>query len=313
VAELIVGPEGSAAHATIQAAIDAATGPEPVTIRVGPGRYREVVKIPRGGPPIRLVGATGDARDAVITFDNASRTKGPDGTPYGTSGSATLTVEADGFVACDLTVENAYRREGDPTVRDQQAVALKVEADRVELRNVRLIGRQDTLYANATAGRIARQYYRECHIEGDVDFIFGSATAVFDRCTIRVLGRGWVTAASTAATSPRGFLIVRSRVETDGPLGSARLGRPWHPGGDLNAIAHVVVRDSWLGPAIAAAPWTDMSGFSWKAARFFEYRNTGPGAGSGASRPQLDAAVAASFTAAAYLAGADGWDPIARA
>ena len=91
------------------------------------------------------------------------------------------------------------------------------------------------------------------------------------------------------------------------------LGRPWHPSGDVDAIAQVVVRGTALPAAIKATPWTDMSGFSWKAARFFEYRNTGPGAGSGASRPQLDAAVAASFTAAAYLAGADGWDPIARA
>jgi pectinesterase/pectate lyase len=53
-----------------------------------------------------------------------------------------------------------------------------------------------------------------------------------------------------------------------------------------------------------------MSGFSWKDARFSEYRNTGPGAGTGTDRPQLTAAQAASYTAQRYLAGADGWNPV---
>jgi pectinesterase len=308
-AELTVAQDGSADHATIQAAIQAATGGERVTITVRPGRYREVVTVPRGKPPIRLAGATGDPRDVVITFDNASRTKRADGSTFGTSGSATLTAHADDFVIRDLTIENRYVRDPDPAVRDQQAVALKSEADRVEVRNVRLLGHQDTLYANAPPGRTARQYFRDCHVEGDVDFIFGSATAVFDRCVIRALDRnGWacVTAASTADAVRLGFLVVGSRVETDGALGTVRLGRPWHPGGDPHAIAHVVIRDTWLDAAIAAEPWTDMSGFSWKAARFFEYRNTGPGAGTGTSRPQLRASEATSFTAREYF---DDWDP----
>ena len=53
-----------------------------------------------------------------------------------------------------------------------------------------------------------------------------------------------------------------------------------------------------------------MSGFSWKDARFAEYRNTGPGAGTGADRPQLTAAQAATYTAPRYLAGSDGWNPV---
>jgi pectinesterase len=311
VARLIVANDGSGDFATVQSAIDAATGTVPVTITIEPGRYREMVTIPSAKPPISLVGATGGPHDVVITYDNASRTTGPDGSPYGTSGSATLTVLADGFTARDVTIQNAYVRDPDPAVRDQQAVALKTEADRIELWNVRLIGHQDTLYANAARGRIARQYFRECYIEGDVDFIFGSATAVFDRCVVRALDRGYVTAASTADTVPFGFLIVGSRIESDAAPRSVHLGRPWHPGGDARALAQVVIRDTWLTAAIAAEPWTDMSGFSWTEARFFEHRNRGPGATTGPSRPQLAPADAASFTARRYLAGADGWDPAA--
>ena len=277
-AELIVARDGSGDHPTIQAAIDAVAGTGPVDIRIGGGRYREVVSVPRGKPPIRLIGATGDARDVVITFDNASRTMCPDGTPYDTSGSATLTADADDLVVRDLTIENAYVRDPDPGVRDQQAVALKTEADRIELRNVRLLGHQDTVYANAPRGRIGRQYFRDCFIAGDVDFIFGSATAVFERCAIRALDRGGhacVTAASTADVVRFGFLVIR---------------------------------ETWLDASIAAEPWANMSGFSWRAARFFEYRNTGPGAAVATSRPQLSASEAASFTARAYLGD---WDPTA--
>lgn len=314
-AQLIVAPDGSGDTASIQAAVDAVAAAGPGTIRVAAGRYREIVSIPVGTPPIRLIGATGDASDVVITFGNASRTTRPDGTPYGTSGSATVTVLADDVVVRDLTIENSYERDPDPGVRDQQAVALKIEADRVELRNVRLLGHQDTVYANAPRGRVGRQYFRDCYIEGDVDFIFGSATAVFDRCVIRALdhrGQNCVTAASTADDVRFGFLLIGSRIETDRPPGRVRLGRPWHPGGDLHAIAHVVIRDTRLDRGIAAAAWTDMSGFSWRDARFFEFRNTGPGAASNASRPQLSARDAVSFTPRAYLAGGDGWDPTDR-
>ena len=64
--------------------------------------------------------------------------------------------------------------------------------------------------------------------------------------------------------------------------------------------------------AIKASPWTDMGGFSWRDARFTEYRTCGPGAQVTADRPQLSAADAPSFTVADYLNGTDGWAPYAR-
>ncbi|MFL6142170.1 MAG: hypothetical protein ACJ72N_09950 [Labedaea sp.] len=69
----------------------------------------------------------------------------------------------------------------------------------------------------------------------------------------------------------------------------------------MNAIAQVVIRETTLPAAIKSAPWTDMSGFSWRDARFFEFHNTGPGAETGADRPQLTATQAAQFTVANYL------------
>jgi pectin methylesterase-like acyl-CoA thioesterase len=79
---------------------------------------------------------------------------------------------------------------------------------------------------------------------------------------------------------------------------------------DLNAIAQVVYRESTLGAHIKSSPWTDMSGFSWRDARFFEYQNTGAGSTVTSDRPQLTSSQAAALTPQAYLAGSDGWNPI---
>lgn len=300
---------------TVQAAIDAA--PPGTTVTIGKGVYREVVRVPASKRDLTLKGSTGTARDVVIDYDNANGTRKPDGTTYGTSGSATATIEADGFTARDLTFSNSFDRAAHPEITNTQAVAVKATGDRQYYDRVRFLGHQDTLYADTRAvGTRARQYYRGGEIVGDVDFIFGRATAVFDQVTIRALDRGgdhpgggtagYITAASTRRDNPHGFLIMNSTVVSDAPAGTYYLGRPWHPGGDPDAIASVVVRDTKLPAAVKTAPWTDMSGFSWRDARFAEYRNSGPGATPGADRPQLTADQAAQHTRRAYLGD---WNP----
>lgn len=295
---------------TVQAAIDAA--PPGTTITIGKGVYREVIRVPRTKPDLLLKGSTGNARDVVIDYDNANGTKKPDGTTYGTTGSATATIEADGFVARDLTFSNSFDRAAHPEITGTQAVAVKATGDRQYYDRVRFLGHQDTLYADTRAvGTKARQYYRGGEIVGDVDFIFGRATAVFDQVTITALNRdrdpnGYITAASTRRDNPHGFLIMNSTIVSDAPAGTFYLGRPWHPGGDPDAIASVVIRDTKLPAAVKTAPWTDMSGFSWRDARFAEFRNSGAGATAGVDRPLLTAEQAAQHTLRAYLGD---WNP----
>ncbi|MFD9700310.1 pectinesterase family protein [Lentzea sp. NPDC059081] len=295
---------------TVQAAIDAAPANGVVTLPKG--TYREVVTVPAVKQNLTIRGATGRAEDVVIEFDNASGTRKPDGSTYGTTGSATATIAADGFTAKDLTFRNSFDRAKHPEITATQAVAVKATGDRMLFDRVRFEGHQDTLYADTAATTTrARQYYRDCAVTGDVDFLFGRATAVFERATITALSRnqdpnGYVTAASTRSDNPHGFLVVDSVIRSDAPRGTFFLGRPWHPGGDPDAVAGVVIRDTELLAAVKAQPWTDMSGFPWRGARFAEYRNTGPGAGVNADRPQLTDAEAGNHTRAAYLSG---WNP----
>nr|WP_323183574.1 pectinesterase family protein [Streptomyces virginiae] len=312
---LTVAADGSAAHRSVQAAVDAATAGD--TVLVARGTYRETVNVPASKGGLTLKGATGNAEDVVITYDNASGTPKPGGGTYGTAGSATATFAANDITVTGVTVENTWERSAHPDVKDTQAVALNASGDRQKYLNSRFIGHQDTVlnWAPSATGQY-RQYFRHCFIAGDVDFVFGNATAVYDHVNITLRDRGaaagglggYLAAPNTDAAKPYGILITDSTISSPARPGTYYLGRPWHPG--ASAVGQLVIRNTSLPAAVKTeGPWTDMGGFSWKSARFAEYANTGPGAGTGANRPQLGADRAAVHTARAYLAGTDGWNP----
>lgn len=290
-----VAADGTGTYRTVQAAIDAVpTGNSSrKVITIKPGTYREIVTIPANKPYITLQGLGSSARDVLIVNNHAAGA-------YGTFNSATAFVNGHDSALTNLTVSNDYVEDGSTV--NQQAVALNLNADRSTLSNVRLLGDQDTFLVNASA----RAYVRSSYIEGTVDFVFGDGTAVLHDCDIyekRSSGAP-ITAARTDAAKPYGLLIYRSRIS--GAAGdTTQLGRPWGPN------AQVVYRESTLSSTIKTSqPWTDMSGNSWKNARFFEYRNTGAGATVNANRPQLSDAQAANYTPQKYLAGSDGWNPV---
>jgi pectinesterase len=305
---LHVRPGGS-----VQAAVDAVTGPG-WTIVVHPGTYRETVTVPTRAADLTLRGASRDPRAAVLVYDHANGTPLPDGSgTYGTAGSATFTSVAPGLTVRDLTLANDWLRADHPETTGTQAVAAYVTGDRSAFHRVRFLAHQDTLFADTTAlTAFDRQYYRDCYLEGDVDFVFGRARAVFDHCHFHTLARnvdftpkGMVFAPSTARANPYGFLAVRGRVTSGAEDGAYKLARPWVPSYETTAWPSLVVRDTRLGPGIdAAAPYTDMrEAYPWQTMRFREYANSGPGAVISVpeNRPQLTRAEAAVHTPRTYL------------
>ncbi|MEV0895608.1 pectinesterase family protein [Actinoplanes sp. NPDC049802] len=312
--DLTVATDGSGDHTGIQAAIDAAPAGAtvPYVIGVRPGAYHGQVIVPATKTMIELRGLGRRPDDVVIADDRANGTPKPGGGTWGTSGSASVTVDGAGFRATNLTFANLFDEAAHPEITGRQAVAVLTRADRLIFDRVRFLGNQDTLYVNSSAaGVVARVHLRDCYVEGDVDFIFGRATAVFDRCRIHSLhrGSGYVTAPSTDITNPYGLLFQRCRFTSDAPAGTVFLGRPWHPGNDPNAIGQTIIRDSWIGAHIPDTAWSDFGTWPWEQARFFEHRNAGPGAIVSANRPQLTAEQAREYTAAAFLRGSDGWAP----
>ncbi|MFD4597670.1 pectinesterase family protein [Streptomyces sp. NPDC058464] len=316
---LYVDPHGRGDFSTVQAAVTAATG-SGWTLVLAPGVYRETVAVDTTRTEATWIGATENPRDVVIVYDNAAGTPKPGGGTHGTTGSATTTVQADGFTARWITFANDWLRADHPDSTGTQAVALKVQGDRSAFHHCRFLGHQDTLYADSTAlGVFARQYFAHCYVEGDVDFVFGRATAVYEGCHFRTLDRtdlaaapyGFVLAPSTANANPYGYLVSRSRISSAAPDAAYKLARPWVPSSDTTARPSLVVRDSWLGPGIdAVAPYTNMSdAFPWQSQRFAEYRNSGPGAAITVpgNRPQLTAEQAGSATRETFLGDWTPW------
>lgn len=299
-------------YPTVQAAVDAVPDGNavPVTIAVAPGTYRAKVFIPATKPNIVLQGTGQDRSDTVIVFDTPAA--------YGGStGSATVRIAANDVTARHLTFSNDFD-EAAVELNGEQALAMKTTGDRIVFEDTAFLGNQDTLMTDSPKlTTVSRVYVRDSYIEGDVDFVYGRATTVIERSVIKALSRGsatnngYITAASTWTGNPYGFLITDSRIVSDAPAGSFHLGRPWHPGGEPEAVAQVLIRNTKLPAAIKASPWTDMSGFSWKDARFTEYRNYGPGAEVTADRPQMSDEDARGHTVADYLQGSDGWAPYA--
>ncbi|MFK4068434.1 pectinesterase family protein [Streptomyces sp. NPDC029674] len=299
---LTVAKDGSGQYKSVQKAVDAvpAGNTSRVVIRIKPGTYRETVKVPANKPHVTFEGTGRSRKDTVIVEGHAAGMKKPDGTPYGTGGSATVAVEADDFRARNLTISNDFDEARHQQLKDQQAVALRTAADRVRLDALIVSGDQDTLLLDTAAKeKTGRVYLTNSYVIGNTDFVFGRATAVIDKSVLTLKKRwngtsaGYVTAPSTPA-GRKGFLITRTTIDGDVSARSFHLGRPWHAGGDASLDPQTTIRDSKLGAAVKTAPWTDMGGFSWKKDRFAEYNNGGPGAGAANSdRPHLTDAQAA--------------------
>lgn len=313
---ITVALDGTGDYASVGAAVGAAwRADHPVEIVVEPGTYREVVRVWPGADGLTIRGATGEPEDVLITYDLAAGQAKFYGGTFGHTGSPTLSVLAEDVTLRDLTIENAY---DEAAHGNSQALALRTVGDRTVLDGVRLLGNQDTFLADTPArDRSARVYVTDSYVEGDVDFVYGGATAVFEHSEIRSLDRdasvnGYVAAPSTVPGA-RGFLFTACTFTSDAAPATVFLGRPWHPSSNPGVNPSAVVRDSWLGEHVRTPAWSDMGGWPWQEDFLREYRNTGPGAASAGDevdgRPQLTDDEALVHTREAYLTGDDGWAP----
>lgn len=297
---IVVAGDGSGQFRTVQAAVDSvpAGNRERVVILIRPGTYKERVIVPKEKPFLTIRGE--DAARTILTFDNYAAKAGPDGKPFGTTGSASVFVYTDDFTAENLTFENTAGRD------IGQAVALRVSGDRCVFTGCRFLGWQDTLYATGTG----RQYFRGCYIEGHVDFKFGTAAAVFEECRIHSKGQGYIAAqARTAPDLPTGYVFRDCTLTGDTEPGRVYLGRPWRP------YSRVVFIGCRMGAHIRPEGWDNWRNKDNEATAWFaEQDSRGPGAKPDArvswSRQLKPEEIGAFETDRFFRRGnGDSWDP----
>jgi pectinesterase len=292
--DFVVSADGTGNFKTIQEAINAVPDfrKKETIIFIKAGIYKEKLQLHPTKTKVRLIGE--DVLKTIVTYDDFASRKNVFNEEIGTGATASFLVYGDDFVAENLTFQNSAGPVG-------QAVAVRVDGDRLQFVNCRFLGFQDTLYAH---GERSRQYYKNCYIEGTVDFIFGWSTAVFENCTIFCKTGGYVTAASTVEGQKYGLVFINCKITGDAPNASFYLGRPWRP------FAKTVFLNCYLDKQIRPEGWHNWDKpLAEKTSYYAEYKSHGPGANGDrvAWAKQLSDEEAATYTVPNILSGADGW------
>lgn len=283
----IIAKDGSGDFTSLQAAIDAVpmSSRMPTILLLRMDEYHEKVIVNKDN--IRIIG---EARDrTVITNSGCAKDLDADGKEKGTFLSYTFLVTGNNVEVENLTIRNDA---GDGLLVGQ-AVAVYAAGDRGVWRNVRMIAHQDTLFCGPTMPKVARdalprlipegvtsvgdcpltlnrQYFEDCYIQGDVDFIFGPYRCWFERCTLFMNKRGGLY---TAANTP-GAVAVRAGVpqlQIDGRVraGSGVSGRPWR------AFARTVFLHCEMDEHVSPQGFQDWQGGAPVTERYAEYGTTG--------------------------------------
>jgi pectinesterase len=262
--DFTVAHDGKGDFLTIQEAIDSIPDLRNVktTVFIKNGIYNERLHLNSNKTNVSLIGESVDK--TIVTCYSHARMKNRFGEEIGTSGSSGFFVYGNNFIAENITFENT----GGSVA---QAVAVRIDGDKIIFKNCRFKGFIDTLYPH---GEKSRQYYKNCTIEGAVDFIFGWSTAVFDSCNIiLVRGNGFITAASTQPETKYGFVFLHCKITGDVEKNSVYLGRPWRP------YAKVVYIKCYFDKIIKPEGWHNWDKPECEQTAYYaEYNNYGPGA-----------------------------------
>jgi pectin methylesterase-like acyl-CoA thioesterase len=274
---ITVAKDGSGQFTTVQAAVNSiASGSSTHTrIDIKAGSYTEKLTI-ASRTNLCLVGAS--ATTTILTYGDDNASAG------GTSASASVYVSANDFSAANLTFQNSFGS-------GSQAVALRTTGQRQQFLNCRFVGYQDTLYTHSGS-----QYFRDCYVQGNTDYVFGGATAVLQNCEVRnVEGGSATTAPNTDIGTAYGIVFLGGKLTAASGVkaNSVALARPW------GADGFAAFLNADLGAHILAAGFVAMSGNQPQNARLHEYGSTGSGANpSSRSSYQLSASQAAGYTLA---------------
>ncbi|KAK9991058.1 hypothetical protein SO802_026043 [Lithocarpus litseifolius] len=247
---------------------------------------------------ITLEGAGAD--NTIIEWDDTADRIGQTGHPLGTFGSATFAVDAPYFIAKNITFRNIAPSPPSGAL-GKQAVALRISADTAAFFSCKVIGAQDTLYDH-----IGRHYFKDCYIEGSVDFIFGNGLSCYKDCHLNAItsSYGALTAQKRQSfLEETGFSFVNCKVTGSGAL---YLGRAW------GTFSRVVFAYTYMDKIITPRGWYDWGDKNREMTVFYgQYKCWGPGADFGGrvswSR-ELTAEEAEPFISLGFINGQD-WLP----
>ncbi|KAL9375662.1 hypothetical protein Peur_032541 [Populus x canadensis] len=256
---IMVRKDGSGDFKTLTGAVRSISSgnTQRVIVDIGSGVYNEKIQIEKEKPFVTFKGSASSM--PTLTFAGTARV-------YGTVYSATLQVDSDYFVASNIIIKNSSPRPSGKL--KEQAVALRIGGDKAAFYNCRLIGFQDTLCDDK-----GRHFFKDCYIEGTVDFIFGSGKSLYLGTAINVLadqGLAVITAQARNKEDDTGFSFVHCKVNGIGK--GAFLGRAW------TERPRVVFAFTTMSSVVNPGGWSDNQHPERdRIVSFGEYKCKGPG------------------------------------
>lgn len=216
-------------------------------IFINSGIYFEKIKIKNSSHKLLIKGT----KDTIISYNDHALKIHQDGKEFNTFRTYTMMILGDNITLEDLTIINSS---GTGNIYGQ-AVALSVIGNNIKINNCILKAYQDTLFLGPLPKDLIERYQNflpsdelifpkkhkveinNTYIEGDVDFVFGSAEAYFNNCTFKSLSRsGFVFAPSTDVFDEIGFVVSNSKFIADNDSPNHFLARPWRDYGYLKLI-----------------------------------------------------------------------------
>ncbi|MCR3905632.1 MAG: pectinesterase family protein [Tenericutes bacterium] len=208
---------------------------ETLEIHLEPGVYVQKLRIKHNH--LKIIGSK--SRQSVISYNDYSYKMHEDGLLYNTFRTPTVMILGDYVELNHLTIENT----AGSGLTIGQAIALSLYGNHTRVINCKLLGHQDTLFVGPLPIDLTKRYddflpieerqtkplhhyFKHCYIEGDVDFIFGSGTALFHQSTIVALSKGYIAATSTYQSMPYGLIFSECQIISK-TIDEVYLARPW--------------------------------------------------------------------------------------
>lgn len=325
---IIVSKKGTGNYTSIQEAVQSIDDrhEEIVTLFIEPGIYEEKIFIRKNN--IQIIGQ--DRNTTIIRYGDGAKKKWENGTDYGTFNTATVLFSGSHITVRNITFEN----NAGPGKIAGQAIAAYIASDTTAFYHCAFLGHQDTIFTGDLKEEsfkhlvfpdffnksivpidfpVIRNYFENCYIVGDVDYIFGPNIAYFYKCTLftRLLSSestSYITAASTPQGQEYGYVFMNCTVEGEGEVGSIYLGRPWRD------YAKTAFLECCLDGHIHPSGWHNWGRSKAEVTTtYLEYGNTGEGAPTNMriafSKQLTNPDIIEYFSVLNVLGGHDQWAP----
>ncbi|KAG2653116.1 hypothetical protein PVAP13_1NG430500 [Panicum virgatum] len=296
-----VDANGCCNFTTVQAAVDAVppNSQNRSIVWINSGIYFEKVIVKK--PNVTFQGQ-GLKATTIVWNDTANST-------HRTPKSASVQIDAPGFVAKNISFKNAAPAPK-PGAVGAQAVAIRISGDMAAFWGCGFFGAQDTLLDDQF-----RHYFKECFIEGSIDFIFGDGRSLYENCKLNSIaeelpqGQHSINGAITAQgrkfpDNDTGFSFVGCTIQGSGNI---LLGRAWE------AYSRVVFAYTYMPAIVASEGWDNWGQENRNSTVFFgEYGCRGDGANMAGRVPyarKLDDSQARPFLDQSYVDGHEWLKP----